>query len=125
MKQGKDSAWSKSQGRSSRVRCYICQSKEHLKRDYPRYNHKKSQRFVRNEDQVSSFGADRYDTADVMMAMSVEELLDWIMDSGSSLISTDKSKITRLQSKTSKHGHENQKSTKLKPKPKSLAKILL
>ncbi|GJR27779.1 zinc finger, CCHC-type containing protein [Tanacetum coccineum] len=84
MEQGKDSAWSKSQGRSSRLRCYICQSKEHLKRDCPRYNHKKSQSFVRNEDQVLSFGADRYDTADVMMAMSVEELLDWIMDSGSS-----------------------------------------
>ncbi|GKA25259.1 hypothetical protein Tco_0711368 [Tanacetum coccineum] len=28
----------------------------------------------------------------------------------------DKSKITRKQSKTSKHGHENQKSTKPKPK---------
>ncbi|GJZ82865.1 zinc finger, CCHC-type containing protein [Tanacetum coccineum] len=37
-----------------------------------------------NEDQVSSSGADGYDNADVMMAMSVEELLDWIMDSGSS-----------------------------------------
>ncbi|GKB84814.1 hypothetical protein Tco_0957086 [Tanacetum coccineum] len=30
---------------------------------------------------------------------------------------TDKSKITRKQSKASKHGHENQKSTKPKPKP--------
>ncbi|GKD09635.1 zinc finger, CCHC-type containing protein, partial [Tanacetum coccineum] len=39
---------------------------------------------VRNEDQVSDSGADRYDNADVMMAMSVEELLDWIMDSGGS-----------------------------------------
>ncbi|GKC27263.1 hypothetical protein Tco_1034557 [Tanacetum coccineum] len=48
------------------------------------YNHKKSQGFVRNEDQVSGSGADGYDNADVMMAMSVEELLDWIMDSGSS-----------------------------------------
>ncbi|GKD87253.1 putative reverse transcriptase domain-containing protein [Tanacetum coccineum] len=36
---------------------------------------------------------------------------------------TDKSKITRKQSKASKHGHENQKSTK--PKPKSLANFLL
>ncbi|GJR62173.1 zinc finger, CCHC-type containing protein [Tanacetum coccineum] len=48
------------------------------------YNHKKSQGFVRNEDQVSGSGADGYDSADVMMAMSVEELLDWIMDSGGS-----------------------------------------
>ncbi|GJW94260.1 hypothetical protein Tco_0173932 [Tanacetum coccineum] len=48
------------------------------------YNHKKSQDFVRNEDQVSGSGADGYGNADVMMAMSVEELLDWIMDSGGS-----------------------------------------
>nr|GEX46543.1 G-type lectin S-receptor-like serine/threonine-protein kinase LECRK3 [Tanacetum cinerariifolium] len=54
---GKYSAWSKSQGRSSRLR---------------------------NEDQVSSSRANGYDNADVMMAMSVEELLDWIMDSGGS-----------------------------------------
>ncbi|GKG06283.1 hypothetical protein Tco_0326369, partial [Tanacetum coccineum] len=36
------------------------------------------------------------------------------------VISTDKSIITRKQSKSSKHGHENQKSTKkpsLSPKP--------
>ncbi|GKE69045.1 hypothetical protein Tco_1527117, partial [Tanacetum coccineum] len=32
-------------------------------------------------------------------------------------LGTDKSKITRKQSKASKHGHENQKSTKPKPKP--------
>ncbi|GKC89706.1 hypothetical protein Tco_1150355 [Tanacetum coccineum] len=60
---------------------YVSQSEEHLKRDYPRYNHKKSQGFVRNEDQVSGSGADGYDSPDVIMAMSVEELLDWIMDS--------------------------------------------
>ncbi|GKD61332.1 putative ribonuclease H-like domain-containing protein [Tanacetum coccineum] len=47
--------------------CYICQSKEHLKRDYPRYNHKKYQSFVKNEDQVSGFGANKYDSTDVMM----------------------------------------------------------
>ncbi|GJS67735.1 hypothetical protein Tco_0682300 [Tanacetum coccineum] len=39
---------------------------------------------------------------------------------------TDKSKITRKQSKASKHGHENQKSTKPKPqKPKALANFHL
>ncbi|GJZ58142.1 hypothetical protein Tco_0613636 [Tanacetum coccineum] len=75
-----DSAWSKSQGRSNKLRCYICQSEEHLKRDYPKYNHKKSQGFVTNEDQVSGYRADGYDSVDVMMAMSVQ-LLDWIMDS--------------------------------------------
>nr|GEW98304.1 zinc finger, CCHC-type [Tanacetum cinerariifolium] len=36
MEQGTYSAWSKLQGRSSRLRCYICQSGEHLKRDCPR-----------------------------------------------------------------------------------------
>ncbi|GJY11358.1 hypothetical protein Tco_0379543 [Tanacetum coccineum] len=84
MEQGTDSAWSKSQRRSIRLRCYICQSEENLKRDCLRYNHKKSQGFVRNEDQVSGSGADEYDNVDVMMAMSVDELLDWIMDSGGS-----------------------------------------
>nr|GEU46583.1 zinc finger, CCHC-type [Tanacetum cinerariifolium] len=35
------SAWSKSQGKSSRFKCYICQSEEHLKRDCPRVVTKK------------------------------------------------------------------------------------
>ncbi|GJT36588.1 retrotransposon protein, putative, ty1-copia subclass [Tanacetum coccineum] len=35
-------------------------------------------------EDVSGSGADEYDNADVMMALSVEELLDWIMDSGGS-----------------------------------------
>ncbi|GKA91363.1 zinc finger, CCHC-type containing protein [Tanacetum coccineum] len=74
MDQGTDNAWSKSHGRSSKLRCYICQSREHLKKDCPRYNHKKSKGFVRNKDQVSSSGADGYDSAYVMMAMSVEQL---------------------------------------------------
>ncbi|GKB35063.1 zinc finger, CCHC-type containing protein [Tanacetum coccineum] len=82
MKRDTDNAWSKSQGRSSRLKCYICQSEEHLKRDCSRYNHKKSQGFFRNEDQVSSSGPDEYDSADVMMAIGVDELLDWIMDLG-------------------------------------------
>ncbi|GKE15175.1 hypothetical protein Tco_1422752, partial [Tanacetum coccineum] len=52
MEQGTDSAWSKSHVRSSRLRCYICQSKEHLKRDCSRYNHKKSTRKSRTCDEV-------------------------------------------------------------------------
>ncbi|GJU74673.1 zinc finger, CCHC-type containing protein [Tanacetum coccineum] len=84
MEQGTDGVWSKSQGRSSKLKCHICQSEEHLKRDCPKYNYKKSQGFVRNENQVSGSGADEYDSANVMMAMSVEELLDWIMNSGGS-----------------------------------------
>ncbi|GJQ98033.1 hypothetical protein Tco_0009172, partial [Tanacetum coccineum] len=38
------------------------------------------------------------------------------------MISTDKSKITRKQSKTSKHGHENQKSTKRSQRIKAEAR---
>ena len=67
MQQGKGSAWSKSQRRSSRLKCYIYQSEEHLKRDCPRYNHKKSQGFVRNEYQVSGFGAEEYDGGNVLL----------------------------------------------------------
>ncbi|GJR04148.1 zinc finger, CCHC-type containing protein [Tanacetum coccineum] len=48
------------------------------------YNHNKSQGFARNENEVSGSGADGYGNADVMMAMNVEELLDWIIDSGGS-----------------------------------------
>ncbi|GKG03893.1 hypothetical protein Tco_0314280 [Tanacetum coccineum] len=40
---------------------------------------------------------------------------------GEEVLRTDKSIITRKQSKSSKHGHENQKSTKPKP---SLSPIL-
>nr|GEX59195.1 zinc finger, CCHC-type [Tanacetum cinerariifolium] len=58
IEQGKDSVWSKSQGRSSRLRCYICHFEEHLKRDCPTYNHKKSQGLIKNKDQVSSYGVD-------------------------------------------------------------------
>nr|GEV75451.1 zinc finger, CCHC-type [Tanacetum cinerariifolium] len=63
---------------------------EYLKRDFPRYNHKKSQGFLRNEDQVFYFRVDKYNIVDVMMAMNVEELLDWIMDSGGSYHMTHK-----------------------------------
>ncbi|GKD83452.1 zinc finger, CCHC-type containing protein [Tanacetum coccineum] len=69
IEQGKDSARSKSHERSSRLKCYICQFKEHFKRDCPRYNHKKSQGLVWNEDQISGSGVDGYDSADVIMAM--------------------------------------------------------
>nr|GFA05109.1 zinc finger, CCHC-type [Tanacetum cinerariifolium] len=42
IKQGKGSARSKSRGRGSKLMCYICNSEEHLKRDCPMYNKKKS-----------------------------------------------------------------------------------
>nr|GFA41290.1 hypothetical protein [Tanacetum cinerariifolium] len=39
------------------------------------YNHKKSQGFVRNEDQVSGSGADKYHSADVIMAAVTRKTL--------------------------------------------------
>ncbi|GKA70872.1 hypothetical protein Tco_0777011 [Tanacetum coccineum] len=59
-------------------------SRELQKMNGAEYNHKKSQGFVRNKDQVSSSGADEHGNANVMMTMSAKELLDWIMDSGGS-----------------------------------------
>ncbi|GJX92106.1 hypothetical protein Tco_0345432 [Tanacetum coccineum] len=49
-----------------------------------RYNYKKSQVTIKYKDQVSGYRADGYDSADVMMVMSDEQLLDWIMNSGGS-----------------------------------------
>ncbi|GKA39747.1 zinc finger, CCHC-type containing protein, partial [Tanacetum coccineum] len=52
-----------------------------LKRDCPMYIQKKSQDFIKRKDQVSDSGGDGYNICDVMMVMSVEQLLNWIMDS--------------------------------------------
>ncbi|GJR16800.1 hypothetical protein Tco_0965327 [Tanacetum coccineum] len=77
IKQGTYSAWSKSQGRSSRLGCYICQFEEHLKRDCPRYNHKKSQGCVRIEDHVFGSGADGYDTEG---SYHITYMIDYLVD---------------------------------------------
>ncbi|GKA51278.1 retrovirus-related pol polyprotein from transposon TNT 1-94, partial [Tanacetum coccineum] len=58
MKQGRGSVRSKSRGRGSKLRCYICNFEEHLKRDCPKYNQNKSQDFVKNKDQVFGSRAD-------------------------------------------------------------------
>nr|GEV60523.1 retrovirus-related Pol polyprotein from transposon TNT 1-94 [Tanacetum cinerariifolium] len=70
---------SKSQG--ERLKCYICQSEDHLKRNCPKNNRKKSSGYVNKNDQPS-FSGSIYDGSEVMMVMSVEALLDWIMYSG-------------------------------------------
>ncbi|GJT93061.1 retrotransposon protein, putative, ty1-copia subclass [Tanacetum coccineum] len=49
----------------------------------PKNNRKKSTSYVNKDDQPSSNGS-MYDGSEVMMVMSVEALLDWIMDSGGS-----------------------------------------
>ncbi|GJW95323.1 retrovirus-related pol polyprotein from transposon TNT 1-94 [Tanacetum coccineum] len=71
---------SRSKSRGGRLKCYICQSEDHLKRNCPKNNRKKSTGYVKKDEQPSSSGS-TYDDSEVMMVMSVQALLDWIMDS--------------------------------------------
>nr|GEV66261.1 hypothetical protein [Tanacetum cinerariifolium] len=72
---------SKSQG--GRLKCYICQSEDHLKRNCQKNNRKKSTGYVKKYEQPIPSGS-TYDDSEVMMVMSAQALLDWIMDSGCS-----------------------------------------
>ncbi|GKD56768.1 retrovirus-related pol polyprotein from transposon TNT 1-94 [Tanacetum coccineum] len=72
-RQSRGKSRSKSQGR--RLKCYICQSEDHLKRNCPKNNRVKSTGYVYKYDQPSSSGS-IYDGSEVMMVMSVETLLD-------------------------------------------------
>nr|GFC35223.1 retrovirus-related Pol polyprotein from transposon TNT 1-94 [Tanacetum cinerariifolium] len=72
---------SRSKSRGIRLKCYICQSEDHLKRNCPKNNRKKLSGYVNKDDQPSSSGS-IYDGSEVM---SAEALLDWIMDSGGEL----------------------------------------
>ncbi|GJS31121.1 retrovirus-related pol polyprotein from transposon TNT 1-94 [Tanacetum coccineum] len=76
---------SRSKSRGGRLKCYICQSEDHLKRNCPKNNRKKSTGYVKKDDQPSSSGS-TYDDSEVMMVMSAQAqaLLDLIMDSGCS-----------------------------------------
>nr|GFA02561.1 retrovirus-related Pol polyprotein from transposon TNT 1-94 [Tanacetum cinerariifolium] len=74
---------SRSKSRGGRLKSYICQSDDHLKRNCPKNNHKKSSVYVNKDDQPSSSGS-IYDGSEVMIVMSAEALLDWIIDSGDS-----------------------------------------
>ncbi|GJT91124.1 retrovirus-related pol polyprotein from transposon TNT 1-94 [Tanacetum coccineum] len=74
---------SRSKSRGGRLKCYICQSEDHLKRNCLKNNRKKSTSYVKKDDQPSS-GNLTYDDSEVIMVMSIEALLDWIMDSGCS-----------------------------------------
>nr|GFD58606.1 zinc finger, CCHC-type [Tanacetum cinerariifolium] len=78
--QSKEKSRSKSQG--GRLKCYICQSENHMERNRPKNNQKKSTGYVKKDKQLSSSGS-TYDDSEVMMVMSahVQDLLDWIMDS--------------------------------------------
>ncbi|GJW27376.1 retrotransposon protein, putative, ty1-copia subclass [Tanacetum coccineum] len=70
----------RSKSRGGRLKCYIFQSKDHLKRNCPKNSRKKSTGYVNKDDQPSS-SVLIYDGSEVM---SVEALLDCIMDSGGS-----------------------------------------
>nr|GFB01583.1 hypothetical protein [Tanacetum cinerariifolium] len=74
-----------SKSRGGRLKCYIFQSNDHLKRNCPKKNRKKSIGYVKKDEQPSSCGS-TYDDSEVMMVMSAQAqaLLDWIIDSGCS-----------------------------------------
>nr|GEX36910.1 retrovirus-related Pol polyprotein from transposon TNT 1-94 [Tanacetum cinerariifolium] len=76
---------SRLKSRGGRLKCYICHSEDHLKRNCPKNNRKKSTGYVKKDEKPSSSGL-TYDDSEVMMVMSAQAqaLLDWIMDSGCS-----------------------------------------
>nr|GEU75162.1 zinc finger, CCHC-type [Tanacetum cinerariifolium] len=74
---------SRSKFRGGRLKCYICQSEDHLKRNSPKNNRKKSTGYIKKDDQPSFIGL-IYDSFEVMMSISAEALLDWIINLGSS-----------------------------------------
>ncbi|GJW81427.1 retrovirus-related pol polyprotein from transposon TNT 1-94 [Tanacetum coccineum] len=76
---------SRSKSRGGIFKCYICQSEDHLKRNYPKNNRKKSTGYAKKDEQPSSNGS-TYDDSEVMMVMSAhaQALLDCIMDLGCS-----------------------------------------
>ncbi|GJW37478.1 retrovirus-related pol polyprotein from transposon TNT 1-94 [Tanacetum coccineum] len=86
---------SRSKSRGGRLKCYICQSDDHLKRNCPKNNRKKSTSYVKKDDQPSSSGS-TYDDSEVMMVMSTQAqaLLDLIMDSGCSYHMTPRNLIS-------------------------------
>nr|GEZ20398.1 retrovirus-related Pol polyprotein from transposon TNT 1-94 [Tanacetum cinerariifolium] len=72
---------SRSKSRGGRLKCYICQSEDLLKRNCSKNNRKKSTGYVKKDEQPSANGL-TYDDYEVMIVMSaqVHALLDWIMD---------------------------------------------
>nr|GFB48287.1 zinc finger, CCHC-type [Tanacetum cinerariifolium] len=68
---------SRSKSRGGRLKCYICQSEDHLKRNCLKNNRKKSTGYVKKDEQPRSSGS-TYDDSEVMMVMSTQEqaLLD-------------------------------------------------
>nr|GEW11139.1 retrovirus-related Pol polyprotein from transposon TNT 1-94 [Tanacetum cinerariifolium] len=84
--QGRGSSRSKSKGKETyKLKFYICYSEDQLKKEYPKRNKKKSTGFVKkNVGQGSDMHFEGYDNGDLLMAVSEERFLKWIMDSGGS-----------------------------------------
>ncbi|GJR72960.1 retrovirus-related pol polyprotein from transposon TNT 1-94 [Tanacetum coccineum] len=84
--QGRGSSRSKSKGKGTyKLKCYICYSEDHLKKDCPKRNKKKSTDFVKkNAGQGYGMHSEGYDNDDLLMMVSEERFLEWIMDSGGS-----------------------------------------
>ncbi|GKA40987.1 retrovirus-related pol polyprotein from transposon TNT 1-94 [Tanacetum coccineum] len=82
--QGRGSSRSKSKGKETyKLKCYICYSEDHLKKNCPKRNKKKSTGFVKkNAGQGFDMHSEGYDNGDLLMAVSEERFLEWIMDSG-------------------------------------------
>ncbi|GJX63193.1 retrovirus-related pol polyprotein from transposon TNT 1-94 [Tanacetum coccineum] len=84
--QRRGSSRSKLKGKGTyKLKCYICYFEDHLKKDYPKRNKKKSTGFVKkNAGHGSGMHSEGYDNGDLLMAVSKERFLEWIMDSGGS-----------------------------------------
>ncbi|GJZ21867.1 hypothetical protein Tco_0558906 [Tanacetum coccineum] len=67
--QGRGSSQSKSKGKGTyKLKCYICYSKDYLKKDYPKRNKKKSTGFVKkNAGQGFGVHSEGYDNGDLLM----------------------------------------------------------
>ncbi|GJT37626.1 hypothetical protein Tco_0937491 [Tanacetum coccineum] len=84
--QGCGSSRSKSKAKGTyNPKCYICHSKDHLKKDYPKRNKKKSTRFFKqNVGHGSGMHTEGYENGDMLMEVIKEMFLEWIMDSSGS-----------------------------------------
>ncbi|GKE96934.1 retrovirus-related pol polyprotein from transposon TNT 1-94 [Tanacetum coccineum] len=75
--QGRGSSRSKSKGKGTyKLKCYICYYEDHLKKDCPKRNKKKSTGFVKkNAGQGSGMHSEGYDNGDLLMAVSEDSFV--------------------------------------------------